>query len=143
MKIDFLAELEAALVGNSCSITRREYDWLLVMNSFVSITLSVPWRIVSKGRIVLASADDGQTFGLSAPVNGEKEARKICSGKRIAKASVDRQTADIALQFDSETRFDAFNNSSGYEGWQARYMSNGQWHSVIALGGGEVTFFTE
>ena len=54
---------------------------------------------------------------------------------------IDRQMADIALHFDDETRIDVFNNSSGYEGWQATFVVDGIHWTVIAKGGGELAFF--
>lgn len=105
------------------------------------IALSVPWRIVAESRIAFADEDDGQMFGRSALVDGEAEARRLLTGKRIVQASVDRQTADLTLRFDPDARLDAFNNSSGYEGWQAYCCINGGPVSIVALGGGGITIF--
>jgi hypothetical protein len=80
-------------------------------------------------------------FGHTTPLDGEAEARRLLTGKRIAEASVDRQTADLTLRFDADTRLDVFNNSSRYERWQARCSVDGVWISVIALGGGDVANF--
>ena len=63
---DYLAEFEASLIGRSCAIGRREYDWTFDLKGDTSIAVNVPWRIVSKGRIAFAAADDGQFFGRTA-----------------------------------------------------------------------------
>jgi hypothetical protein len=141
MDRDYLAEFETWLIGRSCSITRGEHDWFIELGEGATITVSVPWRIVSQGRIAFADRDHGQMFGLPAPVDGEAEAHGLLAGKRIASAKVDLQTADLTLHFDPDTRLDAFNNSAGYEGWQANCEFNGSWVWLIAQGGGNVAVF--
>jgi hypothetical protein len=140
MKHDQVAEFEASLIGRSCVVGRREHDWTFDLSGGVGLTVSAPWRIVSKGRIAFASGDDGQLFGLTSPVDGEIEARRLLGGKSITAATLDRQTADLTLQFDAATRVDVFNNSTGYEGWQATYAIHDKRWSLIAMGGGEVAF---
>jgi hypothetical protein len=140
MKHDQVAEFEASLIGRSCVVGRREHDWTFDLSGGVGLTVSAPWRIVSKGRIAFASEDDGQLFGLTSPVDGEIEARRLLGGKSITAATLDRQTADLTLQFDAATRVDVFNNSTGYEGWQATYAIHDKRWSLIAMGGGEVAF---
>lgn len=138
-----LIDFEASLVGQTCSIRRRENDWVFDFKDGVTLAIEVPWRIVSNGRIAFASEDHGHVFGRTSPVSGEHEAAKLLSTKPITSAVVDRQTADLTLHFDPATRIDLFNNSSGYEGWAATYaIGNKRW-SAIALGGGEVTFVAE
>jgi hypothetical protein len=82
-------------------------------------------------------------FGLTSPVDGQAEAGRLLGRKAITAAMLDRQTADLTLQFDPETRIDVFNNSTGYEGWQATYVIQDERWSLIALGGGEVTIVGE
>ena len=63
--------------------------------------------------------DDGQWFGLPEPVNGEARTNELLQGKRVVGVELDEQTADLRIVFDDGVRLDFFNNSSGYEGWQA------------------------
>ena len=140
---DYEAEFEAWLIGRSCTIIRREHGWTIDLGDGATITIAVPWRIVSQGRIAFADRDDGHSFGLPAPLDGEVETRRLLTGKRIVSAKVDRQTADIALLFDSETRLDVFNSSSGYEGWEARCKVELGWIWLIAQGGGNIVVFTD
>jgi len=135
-----MAEFEASLTGRSCVIGRREHDWSFGLSEGVGLAVSAPWRIVSSGRIAFASEDDGQMFGLKAPVDGEAEARKHLGSKTITAVTLDRETADLKLHFDAGTRIDVFNNSMGYEGWQASYVTHDKRWSLIAMGGGEVAF---
>jgi hypothetical protein len=142
-KLDPLAEFETSLIGRRCVVGRREHDWIFDLSDGVVLAASAPWRIVANGRIAFASEDHGQLFGLASPLDGETEARKFLGGKTITSAILDRQTADLILQFDSATRIDIFNNSAGYEGWEATYVAQGERRSLIALGGGELALFGE
>jgi len=51
---------------------------------------------------------------------------------------LDEQTADLRVVFDGGARLDFFNNSSGYEGWEASVPSEGGELILIALGGGKL-----
>ena len=141
MEQDWLVALSQKLTGRRCSIQRREGDWAASIHGGGVISLGVPWRIISEGRIAFADQDDGQKFGLPAPLDGEAEANRLLSGKTIEKVTVDPETADLGLHFESGVRLEAFNYSAGYEGWQIILppAEGGMW--VIALGGGDVSIF--
>ena len=143
MERDRLKTFETVLLGQSLSVTRRESDWSFELVWGLNFAISVPWRIVADGRIAFASADDGRQFGLPAPIDGEAEVRSLLNSKRIVAATVNRQTADLKLVFDSNAELDAFNNSIGYEGWQAQFMCDGKSTTLVALGGGGVAFYGE
>ena len=138
MKRDRVDDFEASLIGRSCSIGRLEHGWAFDLFGGVALTVSAPWRILSDGRIALASGDDGQLFGLTSPVDGEAAARGLLRGKTITAAVLDRRTADLALQFDAATRVEVFNDSMGFEGWQAEFVLADERFSLIAVGGGGV-----
>jgi hypothetical protein len=142
-KRDQVAEFEASVIGRSCAISRREHDWAFDLTGGAVLMVYVPWRIISGGRIALGSNDDGQIFGRASPVDGEAEARSLLGDKSIMRAVLDRETADLTLHFEAATRIEIFNNSMGYEGWQATYDEGDKRWSVIALGGGEVAFLAE
>jgi hypothetical protein len=143
MEQDHLEEFEASLVGQSCSISKRDNDWIFELKKGESLVVSAPWRIVSGGRISFASEDDGHKFGRASPVDGEGEARSLISEKPISSAKVDRHTADITLHFDPTMRIDVFNDSRGYEAWEANYSVNDHSRRLVALGGGEVALVVE
>ena len=141
MNVDLLLQLEKQLVGRQCEIVRREADWAANLVGGGSISLPVPWRIVANGRIAFANKDDGQQFGLPAPVDGEVEANRLIRGRSISKVLVAPDTADLTLNFGNGLRLDAFNNSAGYEGWQIALPKENGDMLIIALGGGEVVTF--
>ena len=138
---DLLSELEQNLIGCVCSIERGEFGWSANLDGGGTITLTGPWRIVAGGRIAFADSDDGQQFGLPAPLDGEAQANRLLAGKAIRKVAIDAQTADLTIEFAGGARLDVFNYSAGYEGWQINLPPErgGMW--VIALGGGEFTIF--
>lgn len=48
------------------------------------------------------------------------------------------ETGDLRIEFDGNTRIDVFNQSCGYEGWDAYYTAGSARWGVIAMGGGEL-----
>jgi hypothetical protein len=48
------------LVGHRFqSLTRREFDWVLVFDPETSLVVACLWRLVEDGRIRMTSEDDG------------------------------------------------------------------------------------
>ena len=131
--------LAAALQGRECRVIKREADWSFDFGDRLNIAASVPWRVVTPDGISHGDEDDGQWFGLPEPVNGEARANELLRGQRVAAVELDAQTADLRVVFDGGARLDFFNNSSGYEGWQASVPAGGKELTVIALGGGRLT----
>lgn len=133
------ATLSAALMDRECRVTRREADWSFDFGECFNIAVSVPWRVVTADGIAHGSEDDGQWFGLPQPVDGEARTNDLLQGQRVVGVEVDEQTADLRLVFDGGARLDFFNNSAGYEGWQASVPAGGRELAVVALGGGKLT----
>lgn len=138
---DWLAQLQTHLVGRQCVIHRRESDWAVSVVGGGCIALPVPWRIVANGRIAFADEDDAQQFGLATPIDGVKRANSLIGSRSITGISVDNETADLTIRFSDGVRLDAFNNSSGYEGWCISVPFHDTCMSVGALGGGAVSIF--
>lgn len=143
MEQEHISAFEADLAGRCCSVTRREHDWFFDFGEGWRLRVAATWRIVAAGRIALAEQDDGQQFGHPAPLDGEALARELLEARRIAAAVVDRQTADLELIFEEGTRLQVFNDSSGYEGWDARFPAAGGWRLLVGLGGGAIASLSE
>ena len=133
------ARLFKVFVGRSCTVERREADWNFYFGDRVNITASVPWRIVTANGIAHGDEDNRQWFGLSQPVDGAARTNELLNGRTVKGVELDGRTADLRIQFDEDTRLDLFNNSAGYEGWQASMPNDGAEITVIALGGGGLT----
>ena len=141
MDQEWLFRLERNLLSKRCVAERRESDWALNIEGGGSISLGIPWRIVSDGRIAFADKDDGQQFGLPAPIDGEALVNSVLAGRQIVGIAVDDETADLSIRFEGAVRLDAFNYSAGYEGWHINLPPENVGVWVIALGGGDVTVF--
>lgn len=125
----------AALRDRECRVARREADWVFNFGDGHSISVLVPWRVVTADGIAHGDEDDGQWFGLEQPVDGETRSNELLAGQKVVAVEVDASTADLRVIFDGGARLEFFNNSSGYEAWQAGIGGqNGL--TVIALGGG-------
>ena len=141
MNVDWLSRLEKALLGRRGEIARRAHDWVFTLAGGGSIALPIPWRIVADGRIAFANQDVGQQFGLPAPVDGEARANDLIASLSITSLSIDTQTADLVIHFGDAVRLDAFNNSSGYEGWHISLPLKEGRMSVVAMGGGDLAIY--
>lgn len=114
-----VSDIASALQGQECRVTRREYDWSFDFGERLSIAVPTWWRVVTSNGIAHASEDDGQWFGLSAPVDGEVRTNELLRGQKVIAVDIDQLTADLRIMFDGGIRLDVLNNSSGYEGWIA------------------------
>ena len=130
--------LAAVLHGRECRLTRREADWNFDFGECLNIAASVPWRVVTADGIAHGDEDDGQWFGLEKPVQGEARTNNLLKGQKVVGVELDEQTADLRVLFDRGARLDFFNNSSGYEGWQASSRADGKELTIVALGGGKL-----
>ncbi len=141
MSIDPQAKLQKALEQQTCRVRRGEHDWTFSFGDAATIVAAVPWRIIQGDVIAHADQDDFQQFGLPEPVDGEAKANALFDGRLVQGVQLDSITADLRVWFDGATRLDIFNNSSGYEGWQASLQNSDGVMSVVALGGGGVAEF--
>ncbi len=141
MSADYLHLLQAAPLGRSCVIERREHDWAFDFGDGVGMAVSVPWRIVTAHGVELTDADDGQLFGLPAPVDVESKANELVRGRRVTSFDVELKTADVRVTLEGDVALQLFNNSSGYEGWQATFTDDGKTITAVGMGGGDINFF--
>ena len=110
-------------------------SWSFDFEGRFSLIVQSPWRIVNDRGIALTNEDDGQKFGLPAPINGAIKAMELLSALRLRRVMLMEKTGDIVLEFESDTRLEVFNNSSGYEGWNCGLPSGRQ---AIGRGGGTI-----
>ncbi len=132
------ATLSAALRGRQCRVTRREADWSFDFGERLKLAAPVPWRVVTADGIAHGGEDDGQWFGNTQPLDGEARTNALLKGQKVLMVELDEQAADLRVVFDGGARLDFFNNSSGYEGWEAWVPSEGGELILIALGGGKL-----
>lgn len=144
MSTDLLSAISDATHGCACRVTRLDGGWSFSFTGTetrgCAIFASAPWRIVTGEGIAHAADDDGQWFGLPAPVDGEARANGILGGKRVFSFTVERVTADICVEFDGGVRLEVFNNSTGYEGWNAAFQVGQVDVTLVGGGGGDLSF---
>jgi len=64
MPPSLLVALERAIIGRTCEVERREFDWTFIpaQNAQTDCVIAAAswWRLISGGRIAHAVEDDGQ-----------------------------------------------------------------------------------
>jgi hypothetical protein len=118
---------------------RLEHDWTFQFGDAGTVVASCPWRILADGRIAHADEDDGQQFGLPKPVDGVERAMGILSGRKIVSVEVSPISGDLKIHFAGDRTLEFFNNSSGYEAWQATVVQAEKTVNVVAQGGGQIS----
>jgi len=129
-----MKELEWLVHLRFQSITRREYDWVFVFDNGVSLVIYCLWRLVESGRIRLTSQDDGQQFGLPAPVDAVAEINRHLALSAIVAVELQEGLLDLELRFSSGHILQIIPDSSGYESWELSTSAR----QFIAIGGGDL-----
>ena len=115
---------------------RRDHDWLFVFTEGVGLVVWCPWRLLAPGRIRVSADDDGQQFGLPAPIDAAQVVTDLLAGCRARAVGVRSGVLDLVIDFDGNHTLEVLPVSSGYEAWQIDRPSDHS--SVIAVGGGEL-----
>ena len=116
----------------------REFDWLFSFTTGLCLRVACPWRIVSEGRLAFAESDDGQQFGLPAPVDGPRESKRLLIGRKVEGIVIRADTADLTILFENGMRLEIWSNYGGYEPWELYDKSGFQ---VVAMGGGTLAIW--
>lgn len=128
----------AWLVGRRFqSVARREFDWVVAFDKDASLVVACLWRLVESGRIRFTSEDDGQRFGLPAPVDVAAEVNGRLAGAAVDAVELRQGLLDLELRFSTGHSLQMIPDSSGYEAWNV-YSGNKQF---IAVGGGKLAIF--
>jgi hypothetical protein len=119
------------------SVIRQEYQWVFEFEGNSRVTVECLWRLLEGGRIRVTSEDEGQQFGLPAPVVAADEVRRRIVGSSVASVALRDGTLDLELRFQTSHVLQVLPTSSGYEAWNA---GDGD-RMYIAVGGGELAIF--
>jgi uncharacterized protein DUF6188 len=103
-----------------------------------NLNIECPWRLLLNGAIAFGCDDDGQQFGLPAALDGAKETEKLLSASLVRSVEVHSGCSDLSLTFQNGVRLEAFNGSSGYEGWTCSGKGG---ITVVAQGGGNLSIW--
>jgi hypothetical protein len=103
------------------SVERLDYDWSLRFGAGRSLMFQSFWRLVSDAAIEVTSEDDGQQFGLKAPVNAAELLKTKVGEQRISDVRIDEATSDLTFHFGQSLRLEVMSTSSGYEAWSLHF----------------------
>lgn len=121
-------KLEAVSHDTECQ------EWVFAFAGNISLRVSAPWRITSGEAIRLGFEDDGQLFGLPAPLDAQERLGKLAIGRRVESVRA-ASRGDLVVAFDGDTSLEVFNASAGYEGWELHGPGN-RW--IVGQGGGRI-----
>ena len=128
----------AWLVGHRFqSLARREYDWVAAFDNDASLVVACLWRLVESGRIRFTSEDEGQQFGLPAPIDAAAEVNGRLADATVEAVDLREGLLDLELRFSTGHLLQIIPDSSGYEAWN---VGSGN-RQFIAIGGGELAIF--
>jgi hypothetical protein len=130
-------DLDCFIGQQFVSLERRDYDWVVTFGPEMKLTIECLWRLLENQRIRFASTDEGQRFGLPAPVNAAAEVNQRIAGKQIVSVDLREGTLDLTLGLSTGHAFQILPESSGYEAWQAQFRTA----MFVAVGGGNLAMF--
>jgi hypothetical protein len=117
------------------AVIRREHDWLFAFERDANLAVGCLWRLIEGNRIRLTSLDDGQQFGLPAPVDAAETINSRLGKAAIVKIDIQEGILDLQLTFDTGDILEIIPDSSGYEAWNLL----GSDQQFIAVGGGDLS----
>ena len=116
------------------SLSRRENDWLFTFDGEAGLSVECLWRLLENGRVAVTGKDDGQQFGLPAPVDVAAEVNRRLGGAVVERVELREGTLDLELRFGGGRVLQLIPDSAGYEAWTAYDRSK----RYLARGGGEL-----
>jgi hypothetical protein len=115
-------------------VERGEHEWSFVFADDTALTVECLWRIRVGGSVARTRDDDGQWFGLAAPVDAEREAQELLPGD-VRSVRLDEGSGDLVIEFGEGVVLEVLSNSAGYEAWQ---LHRGDAMLLVCQGGGRV-----
>lgn len=133
--------LKTMLLGSPClDVEKTGHLWQLRFNDGATLNLECPWRLLLNGSIVFGDTDDGQAFGFPQAINGVETVKNWLGTALVKALSIQKGSGDLFLAFQNEVCLEAFNGSSGYEGWTCSGKTGA---TVVAQGGGNVVVWEQ
>jgi len=119
------------------SVLHRGYEWVFAFDNGAAVVVSCLWRLIEEGRIRFTSEDEGQQFGLPAPVDAAAELNRRITNATVEAVMLRDHTLDLELRFDTGHVLEVIPDSFGYESWIAHDRDT----QFIAVGGGKLTIY--
>jgi hypothetical protein len=129
--------LRETLIDLRCTaIVKLDSSWQFAFGSDgVSLNLWCPWRFLLQGKVAFGCDDHQQQFGHPTQIDGVQKSHELLLNSSVVSVKVHDGTGDLTIEFQNGVRLEAFNLSSGYEGWTCS-LTDGR--VVVAQGGGNV-----
>lgn len=123
------------LLGHTCTdvTATTEYSTSFQFGD-ANFQVETLWRISLDGNLRRVSGDDGQKYGLSAPIDARAEARDLLGSRTITRVAIDELRGDVSIHLDGGWLLE-FITDSGYEPWQLTAPGR---NIVAAAGGGVI-----
>ncbi len=134
-----MSELDWLVHRRFVAVTRSDHDWHFAFDGETDLNVECLWRLVEKNRIRLTSLDDGQQFGLPAPVDAAHEINSRLENAIVVTVGLRDSTLDLQLTFDTGHTVEIIPDSSGYEAWEVGSVDQ----RFIAVGGGDLAIFKD
>lgn len=93
-------------------------DWEFKFENNNRLSSSAWWRIVSTDRIILASNDHSQQFGLPEPIDARACVLRELGNSKVLRISIVAPSQDLCLEFENGKVLQILSSSSGYENWE-------------------------
>ena len=133
----FMNSLDWLISCRLLSVVKQEYQWVFEFEFSSRLTVECLWRPLEHGRIRLTSEDDGQQFGLPAPVVAAYEMSLRIVGSCVSSVALREGTLDLELRFQTSHVLQVVPTSADYEAWNARHGDC----LYVATGCGELAIF--
>jgi hypothetical protein len=129
-----LAQLRGVAVGVAADSIPDERGTASVVFKFSDGTLlnAAYWRFIQDGLAQLSSFDHQQKYGLPTPIDAKIRIVTLLDGKLCREVIFDRETGDLILVFDENTKLQVL-NFTGYEIWTIRFPDGTVEYSNYAL----------
>lgn len=131
----FLRDVEREILGRCASIEHREGCPVVHIGPDLNVVVRSQWRLIDGQRILVTDSDDGQWFGLSAPVDAAAKATERLLRETVNSIEFDGITGDLRLHFSNSLVLEILTNSSGYESWVMDLRGE---HFAVGASGGLV-----
>jgi hypothetical protein len=126
-----------SFVGKSLrTIEKLDWSWSFRFDAPLLISTEAPWRFIKERRVIVTDGDDGQRFGLPAPVDASACVLSSLPAPKVHSVVLDEETGDLRIYFAADVYLEFLQLSGGYEAWRAR-TGEGE---IICCGGGETVF---
>jgi hypothetical protein len=120
------------------NVRKQDFSWFFTFTGGGSVATEQLWRLVNPQRLVVASEDHEQLFGLKEPVDATSRVMATIGTKKLIDYSCSKVCSDLILNFEDEIQIEFLNTSGGYESWRAENNNM----MVVSQGGGRLSKFT-